>query len=147
MNKEKSNKKNKTKIDHKYRDHVISNSLKSQQIYDRVLLSLASGALGISVSFINNLINVKLSISKHYLFIAWAAWVFSLLLLLISHLFSSKAWERTLEQIDNDSLYNDLSKIGEPFTSRIEKCNNWGLIIFILGLFSFASYLFINLEV
>lgn len=147
MIKENSNTEKTSKINIKYRDHVISNYLKSQQIEDRVLLALSSGALGVSISFINNLIDVHLSIARQYLYIAWTAWVLSLLFLLFSHRYSTKAWERTLQQIDNDTLHTNLSEIGEPYTSKVDICNNWGLFFFGLGLFSFAIYLIINLEV
>ena len=144
--KRKNTEKSVSQIDSNYREHVISNSLKSQQTYDKVLLTLTSGALVISVSFVHDLIDVHSSNLRICLYLSWVVWFVGLFLLLLSHLKSTKAWEKTLEQIDDGTLYKDLSKIGEPYTSCVERCNNWGFIFFLLGVVSFFLYLFINLE-
>ncbi len=128
----------------KYRDYAVKEFTKSQESFDKVLLTLASGALGISISFTDNIIDIDTSKSLFVLFLAWFFWGSSLFVLLLSHSNSVKAWNKTIDQVDFDTLPEKNENPGEPYNSRVGTCNSLGLFLFMLGLVSFFIYLSIN---
>jgi len=130
----------------KYRDYAVKEFTKSQESFDKVLLTLSSGALGISISLTNNIIPISTSQNKPLLFFAWIFWVVSLIVLLVSHLLSASAWNKTIDQIDSDKLPLKNEKPGEPYNLLVSVCNYGGLSFFVIGLILFISYILINLE-
>jgi hypothetical protein len=131
--------------DEKYRWHVSDNILISQNSFDKVLLALSSGALGISLTLIDSLVISLASQYKYFLIVSWISWVLSLILLLFSHMNSVKAWEKTLDQYDEGILLNCYDNIGEPYNSRVGYCNKSGFLFFIIGTICFITYVIISL--
>jgi len=131
----------------KYRDHIVENIIKSQETFDKVLLTLTSGSLGFSITLIGAIFGFDNIENSCALYIAWVSWTLSLLILLISHYFSVRAWEKTITQFDEGSFSEGNKKEGEPFTSWVDFCNTSGLLLYIFGIIGFMVFLFYNLIV
>ena len=139
-----------------YRNVLIALGTKSQTAYDRLVVALSSGALGISFVFVERFVGDDPPLALWTLKAAWFAWACSLTLMLGSHFFSTKALRRAVTQVDED-LRKAVTKVDEEKTDTelvgsnnydrvVGGLNAFGGIAFILGT-SFASVLFLcNLE-
>jgi hypothetical protein len=57
-----------------YRKHLQTAEQKSQEDFDKTVLSLSGGALGISFIFLKDVIGPNPVVSPNLLFTAWVAW-------------------------------------------------------------------------
>ena len=139
-----------------YRNVLIALETKSQTEYDRLVVALSGGALGISFAFVERFVGDDPPLVLWTLMAAWVAWVCSLALMLWSHFFSTKALRKAVIQVDK-ALRKAVAKVDEEKTDtecvwnnnydRVVGClNAFGGIAFILGT-SFAGVFFLcNLE-
>src|SRR5262245_25066253 len=72
-----------------YRTHLIESWQKSQVAYDKAVLALSAGALGVTINFVKDIIGGP-PIAMWLLVLAWIAWAVSCAAILYSH-FSSVA--------------------------------------------------------
>ena len=69
-----------------YRDLLQGLSIKSQEQYDKTLLTLSTGALGLSFAFIKDIVNISSATNINYLTGSWICLTLSILCILISFL-------------------------------------------------------------
>ena len=84
-----------------YRKDVANAIRRSEQSYDKHLLYLSAGALGLSLVFIKNVIGTNEIQYMCVLISAWIAWGLSLLSILISYRTSRKSHWIVLDQLKN----------------------------------------------
>ena len=84
-----------------YRKDVANAIRRSEQSYDKHLLYLSAGALGLSLVFIKNVIGTNEIQYKCVLISAWVAWGLSLLSILASYRTSRKSHWIVLDQLKN----------------------------------------------
>ena len=128
-----------------YRNVLIALETKSQTEYDRLVVALSGGALGISFAFVKRFVGDDPPLALWTLMAAWVAWVCSLALMLGSHFFSTKAPRKAATQVDEEKT--DTERVwGNNYDRLVGWLNAFGGITFILGAF-FASVVFLfNLE-
>ena len=139
-----------------YRNVLIALETKSQTEYDRLVVALSGGALGISFAFVERFVGDDPPLALWTLVAAWVAWVCSLALMLGSHFFSTKALRKAVIQVDKN-LRKAVAKVNEEKTDtervwsnnydRIVGClNAFGGITFILGTSFVGVFFLFNLE-
>ena len=112
--------------------------------FEKQLTFIASGALGISVIFIEKIVDLEHSVCNSFLILGWVFFGLSLVLNMSSHLltilFCSKSAQ---EYVKGDSSHND----------KVEKRNKTTMIInlitaffLLLGLSGIIIFLSINLD-
>ena len=128
-----------------YRNVLIALEIKSQTEYDRLVVALSGGALGISFAFVERFVGDDPPLALWTLMVAWIAWVCSLTLMLGSHFFSTKALRKEVTKVDEEKT--DTERVWGNNYDRLVGClNAFGGGTFILGTL-FASVFFLcNLE-
>ena len=128
-----------------YRNVLIALETKSQTEYDRLVVALSGGALGISFAFVERFVGDDPPLALWTLMAAWVAWVCSLALMLGSHFFSTKALRKALTQVDEKKTDTEWVLVNK-YDRLVGRLNAFGGITFILGtLFASVFFLF-NLE-
>jgi hypothetical protein len=126
-----------------YRKIVIAAEQKSQDDFDKTLIALSSGSLGISFAFVKDIIGTKQMTHSYYLLYAWTFWGLSLACILISFYFSHQSLRYVIRQIDNKRIYNQ--KPGGVFSTITFILNIGSGISFIVGLILLIIFAFYNL--
>ena len=87
-----------------YRQHLVSAEKQSQDAYDKTVLSLSSGALGISFAFLSSIIGEPPYVSAALLFTAWLLWDGGSTMALVSFLLGQLSLRKAIQQIDQGQL-------------------------------------------
>lgn len=85
-----------------YRTHLYQLAQKAQESFDKYVLALSGGALGISFAFTERFLGAPPYRTQNLLIFAWIAWAVSILAILASFLSSSCALRKELAR-DNGS--------------------------------------------
>lgn len=129
----------------KWKDQVDSLNRSSQDSYDKTVLALSSGALGISFAFVSNYLGDDVVPDYPYLLLfTWTCWALSVTAVLASFLFSILATRKAIVEYNNGVRDPDIL-IGryDWFTEIM----NWaGGALFVLGLFLMLIFATINFE-
>lgn len=85
----------------KYRDHLYQLDRSSQESFDKAILSLSGGGLGISFAFADRLLGDPPYHAPMLLVLAWASWAISIVVCLWSHFSSGCALRKALATLDD----------------------------------------------
>lgn len=121
----------------------------STQEYDKNILYIASGALGISFAFIEKIVTLK---SASFNWVLMAGWVFltlTILLYLFSHKESkcqTEIFMNNYKLFKNGEITDDqLKKIRKGCNAKIDRYNNYSAFCLIIGILLILVYLQLNL--
>lgn len=126
--------------DKPYYEQLSKAYFESSVQFDKQILFIASGALGISFTFINDIVDLNCANWKALLFISWILFLLVILFSLLSHYFSKQAINFKMKNIDKE---ND--KESDKQNSRVVVLNKLMIAFNILGLLGLLSFVFINL--
>jgi hypothetical protein len=121
-----------------YRQWLVTAHQSSSQAYDKAIMTLAGGALAISLTFIHDV--APHPVRRNLLVLAWLLLALSLLLILVSHLTSQEA------------ILNQIADIDEPpstprrdMAGWLTTCSNWGAgASFVAGVVLFVIFAWKN---
>jgi len=128
----------------KYRDLLIEIEGKAQEDFDKTVLSLSGGALGISFAFVKDFVGDDPMIVTGYLLGAWIVWALSVTCVLSSYYFSQQALRKTITQIDAGEIYSEIA-VG-AFNKLTAFLNAAGGILFLIGVILIVIFAFFNLR-
>lgn len=114
-----------------YRQHLVVAEQKAQDAYDKTVLSLSGGALGISFAFIDKFLTGQNVTNNSCLVFAWFCWGLSVAIILASHFFSQRALRRAIKQVDANQIY--IRKPGGVFSVITDICNGTAGLLFVAG--------------
>ncbi|HTL71657.1 MAG TPA: hypothetical protein VL863_00035, partial [bacterium] len=80
-----------------YRQSLIAAEQAMQAEYDKGVLTLSGGALGISLVFLKDIVGTKSLLHGEFLLLAWIFWGLSISFILASYFTSAKAIRRAVE--------------------------------------------------
>ena len=83
-----------------YRSQLIEAEHAAQASYDRTVLALSGGALGLSITFVDKFIGDAVSSGNGLLLASWILWALSLSCILVSHYLSALSMRKALHQLD-----------------------------------------------
>jgi len=126
-----------------YRAHLVQARQKAQEDYDKTVLSLSGGALGISFAFVKDIVGSGPTASPHLLMLAWVAWGLSSACVLISFYTSHITLERAIKQIDRGEYRYQPGGKAATLTHAL---NALGGIAFVLGVAAIAVFVNSNLR-
>jgi uncharacterized membrane protein YhaH (DUF805 family) len=124
------------------RKSLVSALLDQSSSYDKWILTLASGALALSLTFIEKIAPHPQTQTIYYLVGAWSSFGLSMLMTLLSFLFSQKACLKNIEIIEK-RLNNNNSPTSNNFTILTNILNWLSMAFFLVGvafLIVFAVY-------
>jgi hypothetical protein len=116
----------------KYRDHLVQADQKSQEDFDKTLLTLSSGGLGLSLFFLKDIVGGKVIERSCYLLSGWAFLAISLGLVLLGFFLSRRALRKSIDQIDRGTIY--IERPGGMWTIVVEWLNVLGGVFFLAGI-------------
>jgi hypothetical protein len=83
-----------------YRKQLLGLEQKAQEAFDKAVLSLSGGALGVSFAFAKNFVRSDPMEAFSLLVFAWLSWAGSIGAALFSHYFSQLALRHAVEEVD-----------------------------------------------
>jgi hypothetical protein len=105
--------------------------------FDKAILTLAAGALALSLTFIKDIAPNPKTNTLILLFFAWGAFIISILSTLISFFTSQKACQRQIAILEREFLeehaQEQLSKMENPYTIYTIRLNIVSITFFIFG--------------
>lgn len=124
----------------KYWHSVYELYKESSKQYDKNVLYVASGALGLSMTFIKDIVDFSSVECKVLLLIAWSILVITILTTLLSHFVSMKALNQKMATIDDD---NDPKT--KMLNGVLEKLNFLMLVLLPLGILFLLIFIYLNI--
>ncbi|MFT7056693.1 MAG: hypothetical protein ACJAR3_002332 [Roseivirga sp.] len=91
-------------MNEEYRNNLIAAEQKSQDDYDKTIVSLSGGALGISIVFIKDIIGTSDPVMLWTVITAWASWATSLASVVTSYFLSRMALRVAILQNDKNDF-------------------------------------------
>ena len=126
-----------------YRAHLVMVEEKSQEAFDKAVLSLTGGALGISMAFLSDIVGPGPAFGPNLLLVAWICWVLSITSIFWSFYTSRLAHRAALEKVDKgETDYSKLVGIPNRFTGAL---NLIAGILFVFGLTFMGFFVKLNL--
>ena len=127
-----------------YRKWLVAAEQKSQEGFDKTVLSLSGGALGISFVFLKDIIGPKEVVLWGFLLAAWLSWAFSTFSVLTSYYLSHLALRRAIFQVDCGTIYSQ--KPGGVFNCWTAILNATGVVLFLVGVCCITVFAGANLS-
>ena len=87
-----------------YRDYLVSAQQRAQENFDKSLIAVSGGALGISFAFVKDIVGNKPALAKEFLLLAWISWGISITCVLFSFYFSNQAFREVIRQVDQNEV-------------------------------------------
>lgn len=115
-----------------YRKHLAAAEQKAQEDFDKTLIALAGGGLGVSFTFVDKFLNGHVPSAVPFLYYSWIVWSASLLVVFTSYFCSIRALRRALRQSYSGSVY--VQRPGGMWSVATEILNIVGAILFAVGL-------------
>lgn len=125
-----------------YRKHLVSAEQKSQEDFDKTVLSLSGGALGISFVFLKDVIGQNPVSSPGYLFASWVSWGLSTFAVLLSYYLSQLALRHTIAQVDRGKIYEE--QPGGHYAELTKYLNAIGVVLFFFGVCNITYFAYAN---
>jgi hypothetical protein len=132
--------------DEAYRQHLVLAEQKSQENYDKLVISLSCGGLGISFAFLDKFLKGKPPTPTLWLLAgAWACWAVSVSLVLVSYYLSRVALHKAIEQTD----YGEIRSVrpGGRASACLVVCNIGSGFLFLVGVILMTWFIGVNLGV
>jgi hypothetical protein len=126
-----------------YRTLLLKLEEKSQSTFDKTLVTLAGGALGVSLAFVKDLLGGYLPVAPAYLLTAWLLWTVSLASTLTSHYTSAGALRRAIRSLDRGEMAGPSNNWADKLTGLL---NATALLSFLAGLVAAGVFVFHNLR-
>lgn len=121
------------------REWLVKADYDASRDFDKAIMTLAAGALGLSIVFVHDLAPHPDGVP--ILAVAWALFAASLLAILVSFLFSQGALRREITALDEGKVLSTPGGI----PGRVTFCLNIaGAITLILGIASLVTFAIIN---
>lgn len=127
-----------------YRQWLVVAEQKSQEDFDKTVLSLSAGALGISFVFLKDVIGPNPVLEPNLLFAAWVAWGSSTFCVLASYYASHLALRKTIKQIDLSTIRNE--RPGGVYSYVTAGLNATGAVLFLVGVCTITLFANANLK-
>ena len=126
-----------------YRNSLIELEHKIGEGFDKTLIALSGGALGLTLTFIKDIVGPQSVEATNFALLSWCLWTASLSSLLLAYYFGSLSYRHALKSYDKGNLNAD--NPGGGYATATNIFNVVGVVAFILGVMSFIYFAFENL--
>lgn len=126
-----------------YRTFLVKASQKESEAYDKAVMTLSGGALGISLTFIHSIVPTPRSDTVYLLAIGWGFLATSVVAILISKLTSQWALRKAIRQVDERTIHQE--RPGAAFSAWTVFLNVAAGTAFLLGVVFLAWFTIVNL--
>lgn len=117
--------------------------------YDKWILTLSGGALGLSITFIDKIAKNPTIDTLLWLKLSWGCLIFALLAALTSLVTSQSAIRENRKELDQANMDKSAPRLSFPrWFTWITNGLNWGaLVLFILGTIFLCLFAFQNIDI
>jgi hypothetical protein len=127
-----------------YRRWLVESEQKSQESFDKTVLSLSSGALGVSFVFIKDVVGGMQNVQWLTLLLcSWLSWGLSSVAVLVSFYASQQALRHAIIQVDNDTIREQ--PVGGSFAKATAWLNGVSVVLFLVGVLLVIGFVGHNL--
>lgn len=126
-----------------YRKALLTLEQQMQSEYDKAILALSGGALGVSMTFLKDVVIKHEVQGGGYLLTAWVCWGLSITCTLFSYYTSAQALRRAVKQTDDSLIYLELA--GGRFNQVTKALNIAAGFLFMLGVIAIVVFVANNL--
>jgi hypothetical protein len=123
-----------------FRAHLIAADQTASRDYDKALLTLSAGSLGVSIAFIHTVAPHPKDI--FWLGLAWGLFAVSLICVVSSLLTSQHELRSAITKYDNQTDETPAAAV----SSVTAKLNLWAGVSFLLGVVALVVFAFLNLK-
>jgi MFS family permease len=127
-----------------YRGLLTKTEQESQAEFDKTVLALSGGALGLSFAFLTDIVGPERMVHSGYLLWSWIFWGSSSAAVLLSFFTSQLAIRKAINQLDNKKI--GMERPGGICDALTAGLNLSGLVCFLLGLLMMIIFLNYNLK-
>jgi hypothetical protein len=131
-----------------YRRKVWEDLKSGSENFDKYMVTLSGGALGLSLTFIKDIIPAGKMICSLLLYASWVAFVFCILTTLVSFRVSIRALEEMVPCLDDFYLRGDPDAFNKHlksfWTRAVGWCANLAILFFVLGLIFTIMFVIAN---
>jgi hypothetical protein len=128
-----------------FRKSVYENKVKSEDDFEKYITLISSGALALSITFIEKIVPLNTAYVKWILIVGWVLLTATLFASLISHFYSRKFSESTIEDIDNEIEYEEILNNINKRNKCLEWINFSTISSLFLGIISIVIFVSINI--
>jgi hypothetical protein len=112
--------------------------------FDKTMLTITGGALGLSITFIKDIIGEGKMLHGWLLISAWASLTICLILILWSFHMGLKAYRKAQDQVDQGVIEDETP--GGFFSKVLNALNSVSIFLLSIGLVCLFTFSFINLS-
>ena len=125
-----------------YRGQLVAELPELHRLYDKMIVTLAGGSLGLSITFFGNLLQAEGLNHLWLLLTSWSLFIVSLAMTLTRLVCGINARYKAIEQVDKDTIHDETA--GGLWSIAADGML-WGSFIFlILGFCSIATFFAMN---
>jgi hypothetical protein len=128
-----------------YRQHLVLAEQKSQADYDKTVVALSGGALGISFAILDKVVAHGPAVRPGLLISAWVAWAASVTLVLVSHYLSCLALAKAIKQTDQGEVQG--IRPGGMWSVFLDISNGGSGFLFVIGVLLMTAFVRFNMGV
>lgn len=131
-----------------YYKEINSRILSNIENYDKAILSLSVGLLGLSITFIKNIVSLNKADDLYLLQLSWLFLVFAIMTTILSFLAGNLANEKHLEFAEDYYLNDNENAFDQKsiWTTITEWLNRFSGIWFILGIILTVTFVNTNID-
>ena len=126
-----------------YREHLIKADQKSQEDFDKTLVTVATSSLGVSLVFIREFVGDGPIASPYIILIGWLLLASSVGSVLLGFYLSRYALRKAIKQIDEDKIYSE--RPGGNTALVVEILNGLSGAFLLLGVSAVIIFAYSNL--
>lgn len=126
-----------------YRQSLVAAEQTMQGEYDKGVLTLSGGALGISLVFLKDVVGPKPLKEPGFLLASWIVWGLSIGFVLASYFTSTKALRRAVADVDHKTIFKTLAHSG--WATATKALNALGGLSFFIGIILLVAFVSFNL--
>ncbi len=127
-----------------YRLSLLEHKSKSDDDFEKYITFISSGALGLTITFIDKITPLEEAIYFWLIAVGWILLAITLLVNLFSHYQSSRFTEKSIDEIDDNIDYFELRKNLERRNRIIDFYNKASIYSLFIGVIFILLYVIIN---
>jgi hypothetical protein len=125
-----------------YRKFLVAAEQKSQEDFDKAVLTLSGGAPGISFTFLKDIVGANPITEPTFLIWSWRLWAGSILCVLFSYFLSHLSLRKAIAQVDDGTIYKQ--KPGGIWATWTACLNIAGAALFVTGVLMLTYFASVN---
>jgi hypothetical protein len=132
----------------KYRDQAWEDITSSSDEFDKSLLTYSSGALGLSLAFIKDIVKLENATALPWLYWSWVFLTLCIILTISSYRFSIEAQKKHLINAQRFFLERDENALNRKtiWSILLDVCAYAGAAFFLAGVLSTVLFVYLNVS-